>query len=99
MPKGTSIIILDRLNKSTNYTYWYYMLEEEMASISLDKFIKMVTNGTNYTKAQGQEEIEDIFLVLVNFKNSIGLAEDTYSLKLVLSGENVTDVNSSELTL
>lgn len=98
MPVGTSIIILDKLKENTNYTYWYYKVEQETASISLSDFKKMGTDATNYTNAQGQEQLEEIFLVLVNFKNSTGLSKGPYSLKLVLSGENVEEVNSSELT-
>ncbi len=99
LPIGTMITILNKVEQDMP-SYWYYKVENNLTKeIEFSNFIRMGTTDTkDYTYLTGANEIEEIFLVLVDFSQCTEvMAEGTYSLSLMFDAISTDNFSSKQL--
>lgn len=100
LPSGTRII-LENLTDEANPTYWYYKVGLlGTSTIDFEDFVCMGKTGNDkYIVPTGIDLFEEKILVLVDFSEcSSYLSENTYTVKMMLTGQNnVEDFDSGNL--
>jgi len=98
LPVGTTITLLDR-RTGENPTYWYYRVEDPKKEIMLREFSQMGTNQKNYTNLTGDTEVEEIFLVIINFSQCTTITSNQdFSVHLELVSSTINNFISKELS-
>ncbi len=98
LPVGTVLTLYDYA-ESNAPTYWYYKVTEATNIIPISKFKKMGYTNTNYTHLIGEDPIEQIYMVLVDFKYVDNNPTSNYKVYLELESSTIDNVLSQELAV
>lgn len=97
LPIGTTLTMIDYIDNN-NPTYWYYKVTNPIKNILLSDFKKMGYTNINYTNVTKDINVNEKYIMIVDFLNADNITVDNYKVYLEIKGKSVDDVSSVELT-
>ncbi|MBP3596087.1 MAG: hypothetical protein J6J60_01620 [Clostridia bacterium] len=97
LPINTKMILINATD-SENMLYWYYNVLNSTNEIDLMDFIEMgKTSENTYTYPTGVDILKEKYLLILDFSKCSEVIQGETIVKMVYSGDNVSDFYSTEL--